>query len=97
MFIEENLMIRFYLKISGRVQGVGYRYFAENAARESEVTGWVRNMPDGRVEAEAQGEMHELKDFFSQLRKGPVLSRVKDIEKFEVPVYVEDELFEIRY
>jgi acylphosphatase len=90
-------MIRFYLKVSGRVQGVGFRYFAEDAARGLSVTGWVRNMPDGRVEAEVQGEAQELKDFFSELRKGPVLSRVKDIEKFEVPVCAEDKLFEIRY
>ena len=90
-------MTRFYLKVSGRVQGVGYRYFTESTARKSGVTGWVRNMPDGRVEAEIQGESDELRYFLAQLRKGPALSRVKDIDKYEVPLSENDFSFEIRY
>ena len=89
-------MLRYHLKISGRVQGVGYRYFTERAARQSGLTGWVRNLPDGRVEAEIQGENEKLVQFLSQLRRGPALGRVTDIQKHEVPV-LEESMFEIRY
>ena len=89
-------MLRYHLKISGRVQGVGYRYFTERAARQSGLAGWVRNLPDGRVEAEIQGENEKLVHFLSQLRRGPALGRVTDIQKYEVPV-LEESMFEIRY
>jgi len=66
--------------ISGRVQGVGFRYFAEDAARREGLHGWVRNLPDGRVEAVADGEAAAVERFERALRQGPRGARVDDLE-----------------
>jgi acylphosphatase len=63
--------------VTGRVQGVGYRFFAERAARELGVRGWVRNLPDGSVEAVAEGEDEAIARFLERLRRGPLGSRVE--------------------
>jgi acylphosphatase len=62
--------------VSGRVQGVGFRFFAERAARDAGVRGWVRNVPDGSVETFAEGEEKAVRRYLETLRKGPVLGRV---------------------
>jgi acylphosphatase len=67
--------------ISGRVQGVGFRYYAQRAACETGVAGWVRNLDDGRVEACATGSEKQLSDFEGRLRQGP---RGSDVRGFEV-------------
>jgi acylphosphatase len=53
---------------SGHVQGVGFRYTARSAARGFRVTGFVRNLPDGRVELVAEGEPPELQAFLAEIR-----------------------------
>ena len=83
--------------VSGRVQGVCYRYFTEENARRAGVTGWVMNLPDGRVEAELQGDEGSLLNLLSILRKGPSIGYVQDIVKYEVPVEERDKAFRIRY
>jgi acylphosphatase len=65
--------------VSGRVQGVGYRYFAVDAARREGLHGFVRNLPDGRVEAEAEGEQDAIDRFERTLRQGPSRSRVEQV------------------
>jgi len=70
---------RLRLIVSGRVQGVGYRYFTQRTARHLGVTGWVRNRGDGRVEAEAQAEPTVLAEFIAELRAGPPLGHVTDL------------------
>jgi acylphosphatase len=69
--------------ISGRVQGVGFRYFAQRAARELGIAGWAQNLDDGRVEVEAVGPKSKLDEFESRLRKGPVGSDVREFEVWE--------------
>ncbi len=64
--------------ISGRVQGVGFRYFAYTLAREYDLGGYVRNLADGRVEVFVQGDSDLLDKFLSKLQKGPRLSIVDD-------------------
>ena len=54
---------------SGRVQGIGFRYTAEEIARDSGVSGWVKNLPDGRVEVVAEAEEKALKDFLSRINE----------------------------
>src|SRR5262249_28953653 len=72
--------------ISGRVQGVGFRYFAQAAARREGLHGWVRNLPDGRVEAEAEGDAEAVERFERAVRHGPPGARVDDVEVHdEVP------------
>lgn len=62
--------------IGGRVQGVGFRYFVYDSATRAHVTGWVRNLHDGRVEAFAEGDPHAIAEFETRIRQGPSLSRV---------------------
>jgi acylphosphatase len=72
--------------ISGRVQGVGYRYFAERSAQETGVTGWARNLDDGRVEVHANGTEARLDDFEGRLRQGPRFADVRSVESSEAAV-----------
>jgi acylphosphatase len=65
--------------LSGRVQGVGYRYFAQDAARREGLHGFVRNHDDGSVEAVAEGEAESLERFERALRQGPSRSRVERV------------------
>ena len=65
--------------ISGQVQGVGYRYFAQRVARDLRVRGWARNLDDGRVEVLAVGTPHQLDDFEGELRVGPPRADVRGI------------------
>ncbi|TLS68676.1 acylphosphatase [Mariprofundus erugo] len=68
------------LRISGRVQGVGFRYHTRSEAIRLGVTGWVRNLPDGRVEACICGSDGILEHMQQWLRHGPAMARVDDIE-----------------
>ncbi len=81
--------------ISGRVQGVGFRYHAQRAARELGVTGWARNLEDGRVEVQGNGTVEVLNEFEARLRMGPMGSDVRGFEMVECGV-VDGEGFRIR-
>ncbi|MGE4130626.1 MAG: acylphosphatase [Bdellovibrionales bacterium] len=63
-------LTRHYL-ISGRVQGVGFRAFAHRVAKALHLSGWVRNLRDGRVEALVSGSAEKLAEWESQVRQGP--------------------------
>ena len=65
--------------ISGRVQGVGFRYFAKDVADREGVTGWVRNLPDGRVEALVEGEQDAVTRVERLLWQGPGGARVSAV------------------
>ncbi|MGD9904622.1 MAG: acylphosphatase [Vicinamibacterales bacterium] len=65
--------------VSGRVQGVGYRYFVLEAARREDLHGWVRNLDDGRVEVEAEGAGDALERFERALWRGPAHARVEAV------------------
>jgi len=69
--------------VKGRVQGVGFRYFAIRAAREAGVTGTVRNLPDGNVEAIAEGTRDAIERFRVSLQKGPSYAHVSDLVEEE--------------
>lgn len=64
---------------SGRVQGVGYRAFCADEAMRLEVTGYARNLPDGRVEVVAEGDEATLRQFVARLREGPAFARVSEV------------------
>jgi acylphosphatase len=72
--------------ISGRVQGVGFRYFAERAAKEAGVTGWARNLDDGSVEVHANGSEKQLDELESRLRTGPRQADVRGFEAMDASV-----------
>ena len=70
-------------RISGRVQGVGYRAFAQRAARELDVTGWARNLADGSVEVHANGNKAQLDELEGRLREGPRWGEVRGVQVAE--------------
>jgi acylphosphatase len=74
------------LIVTGRVQGVGFRFFAERAARELAVSGFVRNLPNGAVEAVAEGEEDAIARYVERLREGPRMGRVTDLRVEEIAV-----------
>ena len=76
--------IRFLVR--GRVQGVGFRYFAQRAASQLGLTGYVRNLDDGRVEVYAVGPTEQLTELAGYLRKGPRWAEVRGVEQQDAAV-----------
>ncbi len=68
----------FHAVIRGRVQGVGFRYFARQRAEAQKVSGFVRNLPDGSVEVHAEGAAASLSEFEADLCRGPSFGRVDE-------------------
>jgi len=66
--------------VSGTVQGVFYRSWAEDTARELGLSGWVRNLPDGRVEAVFEGQKSRVEKMVTLCRKGPPHAKVDKVE-----------------
>ncbi|MFW6140243.1 MAG: acylphosphatase [Acidobacteriota bacterium] len=73
-------MERVRIFISGRVQGVLFRDFAQRMASSLGVTGWVKNLPDSRVEVLAEGKEEKINQLIESLRQGPQLARVEDLD-----------------
>ena len=73
-------------RISGRVQGVGFRFFAERWANQLGLAGYVKNLPDGTVEAYAIGDAAALEEFKARLQEGPRTGRVENIRESEEQV-----------
>lgn len=90
-------MIKVHVFISGRVQGVGFRHFARVNARELEVYGWVKNLPDGRVEAVFQGSEDSVDTMLDRCRRGPRNARVADMTVEEERTDPAMTSFEVRY
>jgi acylphosphatase len=80
----------YHIFVSGRVQGVGYRRFAQKTADQLQLAGWTRNLWDGRVEIVASGDEKQLDDYCEILKKGPSFCQVH-----EVIVKVQDEKLEV--
>lgn len=74
---------------SGRVQGVGFRYQTVQVAKEFEVSGWVMNLPDGRVQLDAEGRTSEVRDFIAavQERMEGYIRKVEQTEQTRPPQY----------
>ncbi len=69
--------------IDGRVQGVGFRYFTADVAAREGIVGWVRNLPDRRVEVAAEGEAEAMTRFERAIRHGPPAARVDEVDVSE--------------
>jgi acylphosphatase len=76
-------LARLYI-VSGRVQGVGFRFFVNRCAAVEGLHGWVRNLPDGCVEIHAEGEREALERFERQVGHGPSAARVEGVEVTDV-------------
>lgn len=70
--------------LSGEVQGVGFRFFTQRIAARHQVLGYVRNLPDGRVEAVAEGAAENVEAFKHDLTVGPVNSIVENVEELNI-------------
>jgi len=90
-------MRRVHLLISGRVQGVSFRFAAREEARELGLKGWVKNLQDGRIEAVAEGEDAPVEEFVKYCRKGPPGAHVKSVEITEEEPLNDLAGFEIEY
>lgn len=74
------MKVRAHLYISGRVQGVSYRWFTADAAYELKLAGWVRNLPDSRVEAVFEGDRSAVEQAILKCKQGPPASHVTDVD-----------------
>jgi len=88
---------RVHVWIKGRVQGVFFRAYTRDAAVREEVTGWVRNIPDGRVEAVFEGDAERVDRMVVWCHKGSPLSRVDHVESQEEPYRSDFDRFEITH
>ena len=92
-------MITRHFKIVGRVQGIGYRRWAQQQAEKMSLSGWVRNSSDGAVELMVKGEQNSVNQFLSLCAKGPIFSFVLSVQPVVVPtnapVPIEDGIFKI--
>ncbi|HEX6863139.1 MAG TPA: acylphosphatase [Thermoanaerobaculia bacterium] len=79
--MDENTRAGVRWRLRGRVQGVGFRWFTRNAARELGVAGKVRNLPDGRVEIEAVAPAGVLEHFKERVLEGPPGARVSGLDE----------------
>jgi acylphosphatase len=70
--------------ISGDVQGVGYRFFAQRVAARHQIVGYVRNLSDGRVEVHAEGTLESVEGFKHDIATGPQFARVEHVEEVSV-------------
>ncbi len=73
-----------HLKIYGRVQGVGFRYFTTKKAEETGVRGWVKNMPDGTVEVFISGSKQSVERMKKLLHSGPIAAHVTSIDELAI-------------
>lgn len=92
--MENRNKIRKHIYVSGRVQGVGFRYRTLSYAQELGLTGWVKNLDDGRVEMELQGTEEEINYLFQHLRKNRFI-RIDDCQVDYIPI-VEENRFRVR-
>jgi len=69
-----------HIRVTGHVQGVFYRAWAQGQARELAVSGWIRNCPDGAVEAHLQGEQDAVERMIERMRNGPSNARVDEVD-----------------
>jgi len=76
---EYSDLVAVEIFVSGMVQGVGYRFFTQRVAEELNLSGWVRNLPDGRVQADVEGPRARVEELLARLRVGPRLSSVTDV------------------
>jgi acylphosphatase len=88
---------RLHVLVEGRVQGVGFRYFVLIKGQELNLTGWVRNLWDGRVEVTAEGPKPVLDNLLEVLKEGPRSAEVSDLIIDWLPATNEFKQFEVRF
>ena len=90
-------LIRYAGKAEGHVQGVGFRMYVQQHAKDLGVTGWIRNIEDGTVDMELQGTQEQIDALEKIIRKGNYFIRVEAFSLEAMPVVPEETAFKIRY
>jgi len=86
-----------HIQVAGRVQGVAFRHYTKIQADQLGVTGWVRNRPDGSVEAVISGTERQLEDMVAWLHSGPPAAVVNAVQVTETAEPDIQQMFDIRY
>ena len=94
--VFESESYRRHALVSGKVQNVGFRWYAREKAVDLGLTGWVRNLPDGRVELWFQGEIGAVEAMEEWCRRGSPTASVMKAEITDEPVLDYEKVFEIR-
>ncbi|MBO4779067.1 MAG: acylphosphatase [Selenomonadaceae bacterium] len=89
--------VRKAARAEGRVQGVGFRFFVQSNAKAMGITGWVKNMSDGSVTMELQGEAEIVERLMAKIRRGNDWIQVKNYEVSDLPIVEGENTFAIRY
>lgn len=90
-------MFRIKVLVSGHVQGVGFRYFVQSNALKYNLTGWVKNLSNGDVLLEAQGDKIYIEKFLEVLKSGNRFAKVQNISVNEIPLDSLEKKFKITY
>ena len=85
-----------HVRVTGRVQGVFFRAWTQEQAEELGLVGWVRNCPDGRVEAHVEGDDSAVEQMIERLKRGPPAAKVEDVRVWDVEP-CEFDGFEVRH
>ena len=95
--MSQTVKQRFHAIVEGKVQGVSFRFYTVQFARNLDVTGWVRNLPDGTVEVVAEGPREHLDGLIEYLHEGPPDARVKRVNTRWEAATGDFTAFSIRY
>ncbi|MFH1783880.1 MAG: acylphosphatase [bacterium] len=86
-----------HILVKGRVQGVGFRFYAMRLAESLALTGFVKNLPAGGVEIEVEGETDTINSFITKLQKGDLGRNIADIDVEWIPYQKKYESFDVRF
>ncbi|MCR5834274.1 MAG: acylphosphatase [Selenomonadaceae bacterium] len=95
--VDLSNAVRKACRIVGRVQGVGCRFFVQSNAKNYKVTGWVKNMSDGAVTMELQGDAQSVDKLIAKIKLGNDWIKVNECEVNDLPVVANENTFAIRY
>lgn len=87
------MKIRYYIIVEGSVQGVGFRSYTKFISQQHECTGWARNLDNGMVEIQIQGEEKNIKEVFETLKKGNMFIQITNYQIKEIPLVDNEKIF----
>ena len=86
----------FHIIVSGRVQGVGFRYFVREKALQYNLMGWVKNLSNGNVEIQVEGDINDIEVFIDFLKIGNGYSKITEIDKTKINLLKDQNSFQIK-
>jgi acylphosphatase len=90
-------MRRLHAIVHGRVQGVGFRYYAQHEALKWDLTGWIKNNDDGTVELEVQGNEERVQSFMEKIKEGSPFAKVTKLEIEDIAPIPNEKTYRIIY